>query len=66
MHSLYMPCQNPIISDIIYGSRRAYVLDHLPADGANSPEGQVAVEKAVHKRNKTDCIPEKSYFLLVV
>ena len=32
-----------IISDIIFGSCGAYVLDHLAADGAGFPGGQVAV-----------------------
>ena len=43
MHSLYMPCQNPIISDIIYGSCGQYFLDHLAADAACLAGGQVAV-----------------------
>lgn len=43
MHSLYMPCQNPIISDIIYGSCGQHFLDHLAADGAGFPGGQVTV-----------------------
>ena len=34
---------NPIISDIIYGSCGAYVLDHLAADGASLTGGQVTV-----------------------
>ena len=38
-----MPCGNPIISDIIYGSYGTHLLDHLAADGAGFAAGQVAV-----------------------
>ena len=34
---------NSIVSDIICGSYGTYVLDHLAADGAGFPGGQVAV-----------------------
>jgi len=33
----------PIISDIIYGSHGAYVLDHLAADRAGLTGGQMTV-----------------------
>jgi hypothetical protein len=43
LNFLYMSRGNPIISDIIYGSCGAYVLDHLAADGASLTASQVAV-----------------------
>ena len=43
LHFLHMPRGNTVISDIIYGSCGAYVLDHLAADGTGLAVGQVTV-----------------------
>lgn len=43
LNNLYMTRCNSIVSDIICGSYGTYVLDHLAADGAGFPGGQVAV-----------------------